>query len=51
MKSFLPPPVSPLVEEPMAAGGRQNLDGLQRRFPTNESQTMKTFTAARVAIG
>jgi hypothetical protein len=25
MNSFLPPPVSPLVEEPMAAGGRQNL--------------------------
>ncbi len=25
MRIFLPPPVSPLVEEPMAAGGRQNL--------------------------
>jgi hypothetical protein len=31
MKHFLPPPVTPSGEEPIAAGGRQNLDRFKIR--------------------
>jgi hypothetical protein len=52
MNNFLPPSVTPLVEEPMAAGGVQTLrmlEGVESGNTEPKSETV--FTAAHDAIG